>query len=366
MKSSHKLYAATGGLMIAALMGYAGAFAYDTPTVGAADTQPIEVTSAAPTSATEDTFSLEGISPEETTAPAETASADPATEAAPTEAAPVDETPAETVVPEESAPGVEPSVETANVSGDTTATPAEKSSTVAEPTTPAETTAGPVQAAPAENAPAENAPAEAAPAEKAPAESAPFEVAPDEETTTTAAAPSEVKAAPVVPVTYVAPRHSTVVPNTTVEVVVPDPQAEAPLLTMAKTETAPPAPNANGESQVVWFELPEPAGPALVPGQATPLLNAAVSEEAASVNANVVPATAVQQGAVQTAPQQNVAPARAQAVNEAGTLSRGLARTGSIAQYASLLSAGALILGVALLAGAIATTRRNSHLVDAE
>ena len=145
-------------------------------------------------------------------------------------------------------------------------------------------------------------------------------------------------------------------------VAAPDPQAPAPLLTMAKTENTPPA-DPNGQSQVVWFELPEPAGPALVPGQTTPLLNSAVSE-APAVNANVVPATAVQASAVQAAPAQQAQVNRAQAVSEAGTLSRSLARTGSVAQYAALLSVAALIAGVGLLAGAVATTRRRASEVE--
>ena len=136
----------------------------------------------------------------------------------------------------------------------------------------------------------------------------------------------------------------------------PTPVADlGPLMTMANTEATPEQPN--GESMVVWFELPEPAGPALVPGQATPMLGTAVSEEA-TVSSNVIPATAVQT-AVVSQPQQNVTAAQASAVNaESGNLSRSLARTGSIAQYAAILSAAALILGVGLLVGAAATTRR--------
>ncbi|EEZ91989.1 LPXTG-motif cell wall anchor domain protein [Mobiluncus mulieris 28-1] len=188
-----------------------------------------------------------------------------------------------------------------------------------------------------------------------------------EGTSVAAAAETEVNAESVVPVTYVLPSHSSVAASDDAEeVVTPQPDAQAPLLTMAKTEEAVPSSEKtpNGESQVVFFELPQPAGPALVPGQATPLLNAAVSEEA-TVNANVVPSTAVQENAAVA--QYNVkANASSKVAAETGTLSRSLARTGSIAQYATLLSAGALILGLAFLVGAVATSRRNSRLVDAE
>lgn len=376
MKSSHKFYAATGGLLIAALMGFSQSFADDQVTTPATPEKPIEMVTPANNASGSDKFNLEGVvdnkgeaAPEKDAAAAEDANKAAAAES--TESA------GKSVVPEKSAPESK-DAETTEAVKDSEATkveaePAAKS-TEAEKST-AESTPEAEEVTPAdtekstEEATGESEKAELVEESDVP-ESKVTEEA-KEEASVTAAATSEVKAAPVVPVTYVQARHSSVTSSADAdEIVAPHPQAEAPLLTMAKTEEATPSSEKtpNGESVVVFFELPQPAGPALVPGQATPLLNSAVSEEA--TNANVVPATAVQQEAPvqQAATQKNVSRVSAgtTVTSESGTLSRSLARTGSIAQYAALLSAGALILGVAFVAGAIATSRRNSRLVDAE
>lgn len=301
MKNSHKLYAAGGGLLIAAMMGFAPSFA-DDGTQAAIEADPaIEVAGA---TATENDITVAGT---EETAEAQETQAEPATSEEATEEA----TPG---LGAEPAPGTEPA---------------------SEDTTPAAETPDTEVSEPAEE-----------------------QTTPAEEGTATETEPAPAR---IVPVTYVVPHYSAMAPVST-PVATPDPQAPAPLLTMAKTENTPQA-DPNGQSQVVWFELPEPAGPALVPGQATPLLNAAVSE-APAVNANVVPATDVQTSAVQAAPAQQAQANRAQTVAEAGSLSRSLARTGSVAQYAALLSVAALIAGVGLLAGAVATSRRRATTVE--
>lgn len=328
MKNSHKLYAAGGGLLIAAMMGFAPSFA-DDGTQAAIEADPaIEVAGA---TATENDITVAGT---EETAEAQETQADPATSEEATEEA----TPG---LGAEPAPGTEPAAEETTPAAETPDT--EVSEPAEEQTTPAE------EGTATETEPAE----EAAPAEtRVEAE----EAAPAEPAEAPEPAPARI-----VPVTYVVPHYSAMAPVST-PVATPDPQAPAPLLTMAKTENTPQA-DPNGQSQVVWFELPEPAGPALVPGQATPLLNAAVSE-APAVNANVVPATDVQTSAVQAAPAQQAQANRAQTVAEAGSLSRSLARTGSVAQYAALLSVAALIAGVGLLAGAVVTSRRRASAVE--
>ncbi|WP_279059071.1 hypothetical protein [Mobiluncus curtisii] len=308
MKNTHKLYAAGGGLLIAAMMGFAPSFA-DDGTQTALEADPaIEVAGA--TAADNDITVAGSEAVTEENAKAQDAQAEPsATEEA------TSEKPAEAAEP---APQESTSADETAAAG--TSEPAQ------EQTTPAKDDAAAEEAAPAKEVEA---------AESAPAQ--------------------------VVPVTYVVPHYSAMDADAA-PVAEPDPQAPAPLLTMAKTDNNPQS-DPNSQRQVAWFELPEPAGPALVPGQSTPLLNAAVSE-APAVNANVVPATAVQTSAVQAAPAQQGQMNRAQTVAEAGTLSRSLARTGSIAQYAALLSVAALIAGAGLLAGAVATTRRRANAIE--
>lgn len=341
MKSSHKFYAATGGLLVAALMGFAGAHA-DTGAPELDASSPIEPVASAPAGGFEVGDSAEG---KEAVAPEKQ-------EAADAEKAPV--------AAQEKAEKATDEAEVAKSEAEPVAKDATEEKTEATEAPKAE------ESAPAE---AKENSEEATTDEAESTEPSTEKVAEEakEEAPVTAAAETEVKAEPVIPVTYVLPSHSSVAASGDAEeVVTPQPDAEAPLLTMAKTEEAVPSSEKtpNGESQVVFFELPQPAGPALVPGQATPLLNAAVSEEA-TVNANVVPSTAVQESAAVTQHSAKVN-ASSTVAAETGTLSRGLARTGSIAQYATLLSAGALILGVAFLVGAVATSRRNSRLVDAE
>lgn len=120
----------------------------------------------------------------------------------------------------------------------------------------------------------------------------------------------------------------------------------------------------NGQSMVVWFELPPAEGPSLQAGQATqPLLGTAVSES--PVNANVIETQQSTQPllSAQQAPSQVQSLRNTQAAKqvEQGALSRGLARTGSVAQYAAMMSAAALIVGVGMLIGAAATRRKHKQ-----
>lgn len=334
MKKSHKLYAAGGGLLVAAMMGFAPSLADDGVQEALQSDPAIEVAGA---TATENEFTVAGTE----TAPAEdqkteavdgVVAEEPAEQEAATEKAPTEESVESTDEKvAESVEGVENTEATEGENATEGTIEGTEGEAVEEETTPEE---GTTPAEPEEEA------QDATPEAQAPVEG---EVTP--------AAPVEV-----VPVTYVVPRHSAIV-TAAAPVAAPDPAAEAPLLTMAKTEDAP-ATTDNGDSQVVWFELPEPAGPALVPGQGTPLLNSAVSESAV-VNANVVPATAVETAAVRPAQQTQIT-AGAQTVSESGNLSRSLARTGSVAQYASLLSAAAVIVGVALLGTAVVSSRRRT------
>ncbi|WP_278971653.1 peptidase [Mobiluncus mulieris] len=341
MKSSHKFYAATGGLLVAALMGFAGAHA-DTGVPEVDASTPIEPVASVPAGGFEVGESAEG---KETVAPEKQ-------EAADAEKAPV--------TTQEKAEKAADEAEVAKSEAESVAKDATEEKS--------EATEAPKAADSAPTEAKENS--EEATTDKAKTTEPSTEKVAEETkegTSVAAAAGTEVNAESVVPVTYVLPSHSSVAASDDAEeVVTPQPDAQAPLLTMAKTEEAVPSSEKtpNGESQVVFFELPQPAGPALVPGQATPLLNAAVSEEA-TVNANVVPSTAVQENAA-VAQYNAKANASSKVAAETGTLSRSLARTGSIAQYVTLLSAGALILGLAFLVGAVATSRRNSRLVDAE
>ncbi|WP_279057865.1 peptidase [Mobiluncus mulieris] len=341
MKSSHKFYAATGGLLVAALMGFAGAHA-DTGVPEVDASTPIEPVASVPAGGFEVGESAEG---KETAAPEKQ-------EAADAEKAPV--------TTQEKAEKAADEAEVAKSEAESVAKDATEEKS--------EATEAPKAADSAPTEAKENS--EEATTDKAKTTEPSTEKVAEETkegTSVAAAAGTEVNAESVVPVTYVLPSHSSVAASDDAEeVVTPQPDAQAPLLTMAKTEEAVPSSEKtpNGESQVVFFELPQPAGPALVPGQATPLLNAAVSEEA-TVNANVVPSTAVQENAA-VAQYNAKANASSKVAAETGTLSRSLARTGSIAQYVTLLSAGALILGLAFLVGAVATSRRNSRLVDAE
>lgn len=337
MKTTNKLYAAGGGLLVAALIGFSPALADDNTTAALQDgsLSPIEMTMDE-TPATS-TYTVDGVDQAKDAAAEETT---PATdEATAQQKAKATETPAETAeksTPEAPAPGVEVSPEPKTDADAVKAEETADSQATEEPAKDAQETKETEETKDA-TAEGPKAPATEEKEAKAPAEAA-----------------GEVASTVTVPVTYVPAASFTA--SSRADLATPTPVADlGPLMTMANTEATPEQPN--GESMVVWFELPEPAGPALVPGQATPMLGTAVSEEA-TVSSNVIPATAVQT-AVVSQPQQNATAAQASAVNaESGNLSRSLARTGSIAQYAAILSAAALILGVGLLVGAAATTRR--------
>ena len=336
MKTTNKLYAAGGGLLVAALIGFSPALADDNTTAALQDgsLSPIEMTMDE-TPATS-TYTVDGVDQAKDAAAEETTPAtDEATAQQKAKATQTPET-AEKSSPEAPAPGVEVSPEPKTDADAVKAEETADSQATEEPAKDAQETK---ETEGTKDATAEGpkAPATEEKEAKAPAEAA-----------------GEVASTVTVPVTYVSAASFTA--SSRADLATPTPVADlGPLMTMANTEATPEQPN--GESMVVWFELPEPAGPALVPGQATPMLGTAVSEEA-TVSSNVIPATAVQT-AVVSQPQQNVTAAQASAVNaESGNLSRSLARTGSIAQYAAILSAAALILGVGLLVGAAATTRR--------
>lgn len=297
MKNANKLYAAGGGLLIAALMGFGTSFADDgTQNALEAGVEPIEVaTEAVPQG--EDAFSLG----DETTKPGE------ATQTA---------TPSET-------PSAEPT-ESA------TQTPKPE----AEEHTAAESAAEGVESAPVEGEEAEPAGLRAA----------------------ADVAESEVPAMRSESVNYVRARRS-MVTSFSAAPMRPSPRAMAPMLTTA-SPYAQTTNRSNGDSQIIFFDLPEAAGPGLMPGAATPLLGTGISEFA-PVNTNIVAPAAVQAASARY--QGSAAPAAA--VGQSGNLSRSLARTGSVAQYASMLSIAALIIGVSMVGAAFATTRRR-NMVD--
>lgn len=369
MKKSHKFYAATGGLLIAGLMGYAGAYANEPVSDTNTPDQPVELATPTPSN-TPGSFEV-GVekgstdaSAVEKTGEAASKATDAKQTATPAEAKSDSK---ETTVPEESAPLTNKSTEETNAEGAVDSS-SEKDAKAEEETkgesdaqdakdNSSESTGETEESNPAKPTTDSDASAEDKSSTSGSSETS---EAADDSSTSEGVTKED---APVV--TYFVPAHNSVAnESASKDVVTPDPNAQAPLLTMAKTEEESPTQEktANGESMVVFFALPQPAGPALVPGQATPLLNAAVSEQATSspVNANVVSTADVQgKPAVQ---QQSVAPIHKSAAvsAESGNLSRSLARTGSVAQYATLLSAGALILGVALLVGAM-SVRRSSR-----
>lgn len=290
MKNANKLYAAGGGLLIAALMGFGTSFADDgTQNALEAGVEPIEVaTEAVPQG--EDAFSL----------------------------------------------------------GDETAKPGEAAQTATpstEPTEPATQTPKPEAEEPATAEPAENA--ESTPVDADETEPAQVRGAAD-------TAESEVRGMPSESVNYVRARRS-MVTSFSAAPMRPSPRAMAPMLTTA-SPYAQTSNRSNGDSQIIFFDLPEAAGPGLMPGAATPLLGTAISEFA-PVNTNIVAPAAVQAA---SARYQGSAPAVA---GQNGNLSRSLARTGSVAQYASMLSIAALIIGVSMMGAAFATTRRR-NMVD--
>lgn len=297
MKNANKLYAAGGGLLIAALMGFGTSFADDgTQNALEAGVEPIEVsTEAVPQG--DDAFSLG----DETAKPAETTQ---------------------------------------------TATPTETPS--AEPTEPATNTPKPEAEEPATAEPAENA--ESTPVEADETEPAKVRGAAD-------TAESEARGMPSESVNYVRARRS-MVTSFSAAPMRPNPRAMAPMLT-TESPYAQTSNRSNGDSQIIFFDLPEAAGPGLMPGAATPLLGTGISEFA-PVNTNIVAPAAVQAASARY--QGSAAPAVA---GQSGNLSRSLARTGSVAQYASMLSIAALIIGVSMMGAAFATTRRR-NMVDVD
>lgn len=301
MKNANKLYAAGGGLLIAALMGFGTSFADDgTQNALEAGVEPIEVsTEAVPQG--DDAFSLGD----------ETAKPGDATQ---------------------------------------TATPTETPS--AEPTEPATNTPKPEAEEPAAAEPTENA--ESTPVEADETEPAGSRAAAD-------TAESEVRGMPSESVNYVRARRS-MVTSFSAAPMRPSPRAMAPMLTTESpyAQASYSSNHSNGDSQIIFFDLPEAAGPGLMPGAATPLLGTGISEFA-PVNTNIVAPAAVQAASARY--QGSAAPAAA--VGQSGNLSRSLARTGSVAQYASMLSIAALIIGVSMMGAAFATTRRR-NMVDVD
>lgn len=298
MKNANKLYAAGGGLLIAALMGFGTSFADDgTQNALEAGVEPIEVSNEAVPQG-DDAFSLgdETAKPgdaTQTATPTETPSAKPTESATQTPKAEVEESAA---------------------------------------------------AEPAENA-------ESTPVEAGETEPAGLRAAAD-------TAESEARGMRSESVNYVRARRS-MVTSFSAAPMRPSPRAMAPMLTTA-SPYAQTSNRSNGDSQIIFFDLPEAAGPGLMPGAATPLLGTGISEFA-SVNTNIVAPAAVQAASARY--QGSAAPAAA--VGQSGNLSRSLARTGSVAQYASMLSIAALIIGVSMMGAAFATTRRR-NMVDVD
>lgn len=305
MKNANKLYAAGGGLLIAALMGFGTSFADDgTQNALEAGVEPIEVaTEAMPQG--EDAFSLG----DEAAKPVEA-----------TQTATPSETPSET-------PSAEPTEST-------TQTPKPE----AEEPTAAEPAAEGVESATVEGEEAEPAGLRAA----------------------ADVAESDVPAMRSESVNYVRARRS-MVTSFSAAPMRPSPRAMAPMLTTA-SPYAQTTNRSNGDSQIIFFDLPEAAGPGLMPGAATPLLGTGISEFA-PVNTNIVAPAAVQAASARYQGSAASAAAPAAAVGQSGNLGRSLARTGSVAQYASMLSIAALIIGVSMVGAAFATTRRR-NMVD--
>lgn len=243
MKSSHKFYAATGSPLVMALMGFTGIHV-DTgaPEVDASiPTEPVASVSAGGFEVDESAEDKETAAPEKQ----ETADAEktPVTTQKKAERA-TDEA---EVVKSEAEPAARDTTE-------------EKS----------EATEAPKAADSAPTGAKENS-KKAVAGEAKTTELSTKEVAEEtkEGTSIAATAEAEVNAESVVPVIYVLPSHSSIAASDdTEEVVTPQPDAQVPLSTMAKTEEAVPSleKTPNGESQVVFFELPQLAEPALAPG----------------------------------------------------------------------------------------------------